>query len=159
MTSCQMGFILGYGRPWATPSLCRRPVPTPLSTHVELLWLPSQPGQDTGSWVVGEQPGLGAGSWSVGSLGLGAELAGSWWWRGSCSGVSVSSQHASFPLSISAVLDFWLSWVTGQGSFLWCGWGSGNPGMGGAQPELEGVLGSSFIPPRLRGQRPIPSSS
>lgn len=38
---------------------------------------------------------------------------------GAAAAGSVRSQHAGFPISISDVLDFWLSWVKGQGSFLW----------------------------------------
>lgn len=91
----------------------------------------------------------------MGNPGLGAELAGSWWWLCSCSGNSVSSQRGCFPISISAVLDFWLFWVTGRApasgtmqarQCRTSGWREGR-----SRPELEGVPGSGATPSWLSG--------
>lgn len=47
---------------------------------------------------------------------------------------------ASFSISVSAVLDFWLSWVMGQGSFLCIGWAQAAQdswGEGTGEPALR----------------------
>lgn len=64
--------------------------------------------------------------------------------------------NPGFPISISAVLDFRLSRVMGQSSFLWHRVGPRQPRTagereGGASPQLERVLQSSLMPLWLRG--------
>ena len=47
---------------------------------------------------------------------------------------------AGFSISISAVLDFWLSWVMGQGSFRCIGWAQAAQdswGEGTGEPALR----------------------
>ena len=100
--SCQAGFLPGHDRPHATPSvLSSGPVPT----------LPKQRLELSGAGLRDGAVGRGQGR---GCLGLGVELAGNRPCLHSCSRDSVSSQPAAFPISISAVLEFWLSWVMGR---------------------------------------------
>lgn len=110
------------------------------------LWLPSQPGQDSVGWAAGRGQG-----WEQ-KAGPG-ELAGRWrrWDSHSRDGV-----NPGFPISISAVLDFRLSRVMGQSSFLWHRVGPRQPRTagereGGASRQLERVLRSSLMPLWLRG--------
>lgn len=70
------------------------------------LWLPSQPGQDSGGWAAGRGQ-----SWEQ-KAGQG-ELAGRWWRWDSHSRDRV---NPGFPISISAVLGF--RFVPGDGSEL-----------------------------------------
>lgn len=138
------GFLPGRAHPrlwWVPPP------------HSLVSLVPTLPEHKPGALWLPPQPELGAGSEVLGRPGLGAELAGCWWWPGCCPRASVSSQPAGFLISISVSFAFWPFGVTGQGSFLWCRVG---PGLcrtsgwreGRSQPGARGSPGlqcNSFL--------------